>query len=115
MNRRVPSLLTILLAVLTVTAGTLVAVDGVAAPSNREQTEALQQLVGGLGCGPAVDLSRCAFSFDPRLCAECPLNHGPVPGGVYFCPQHACSILYCPPLAAQSGRPGAETNDGRAP
>ena len=77
--------------------------------TSHEHAVALQRLVGGLGCGPAVDLSRCAFSFDPRLCQDCPLRHAPVPGGIYFCPQHACSILYCRPLTT------AEEGDGRAP
>src|SRR5260370_1164975 len=63
---------------------------------------------GRRGCGPVVDLSRCAFRVAPRRCAYCPLNHGPIPGGVSFCPQHACSILYCPPLSSQAGAPGAE-------
>ena len=68
-----------------------------------------QHLVGGLGCGPAVDLSSCSFSFDPRLCPGCEQDQGPIPGGVYFCPHHACSILFYPPLAGEakaSGEPG---------
>jgi hypothetical protein len=64
-----------------------------AAPDRR--SEEFQRLVGGLGMGPAVDLSRCGFSFDPRLCQDCPFNYNPVPGGVCFCSEHACSILYC--------------------
>src|SRR5271166_3876477 len=92
-------LLTLLLIVLPGAAAVLVTADSVSSPANPAHAEELQQLVGGLGCGPAVDLSRCAFSFDPRLCADCPLNHAPVPGGARFCPQHACSILYCRPLA----------------
>jgi hypothetical protein len=79
---------------------------------SRPPAEEFQCLVGGLGLGPAVDLSRCGFSFDPRLCPDCPLNHEPVPGGIYFCPQHACSILYYPPLAG--GQP-EEAGDGRSP
>jgi hypothetical protein len=59
-----------------------------------------QRLMGGLGFGPALDLSRCANSFDPRLCPHCPADSGPVPGGGPFCPQHACSVLDYPPVEA---------------
>src|SRR5262249_51677726 len=57
-----------------------------------------QELVGGLGFGPAVDLARCTCSFDPRLCHRCPEDLGSIPGGGSFCPHHACSILPYPPL-----------------
>src|SRR4051794_18411272 len=71
----------------------------------RQEREArareFQSLVGGLGFGPAADLSRCAFSFDPRLCPGCPQERGPIPGGGYFCPYHGCSILSSPPLARE--------------
>jgi hypothetical protein len=86
-----------LIAGLTVAAGVLIMVDA-RSGADREQQREFQTLVGGLGMGPAVDLSRCAFSFDPRLCPDCPLNHEPVPGAACFCRQHACSILYCPAL-----------------
>lgn len=71
-------------------------------------SEEFQRTLGGLGCGPAVDLSHCCFSFDPRLCEDCSLNHDPVPGSVYFCRQHACSILYCRPLVPAADRPRQE-------
>lgn len=48
-----------------------------------------QALVGGLGLGAAVDLSRCAAQFDPRVQPPCPLRFGPVPGGSFLCPAHA--------------------------
>ena len=70
--------------------------------------EEFQRLVGGLGLGPAVDLSRCDFSFDPRLCHGCPEDLGPIPGGAYFCPHHACSIFCCKPSLDQNGRPPVE-------
>lgn len=57
-----------------------------------------QQLVGGLGFGPALGLSRCPNSFDPRLCHRCPEDLGPVPGGGVFCPHHACSLFDYPAL-----------------
>ena len=52
-----------------------------------------QRLVGGLGFGPALDLSRCDFTFDPRVGNVCPGNLGPIPSGRVFCPEHACSIF----------------------
>jgi hypothetical protein len=91
-------LLALLLVLLTGAAVLLLAAENLRPAGGSQHAEELQRLVGGLGCGPAVDLSRCAFSFDPRLCRDCPLNHAPIPGGIYFCPQHACSILYCKPL-----------------
>jgi hypothetical protein len=47
------------------------------------------ELVGGLGLGAAVDLSRCAAQFDPRVEPRCSHRFGPVPGGSLFCPAHA--------------------------
>jgi hypothetical protein len=93
----------------------LTVADGFASAGAGRQAEEFQHLVGGLGLGPAVDLSRCAFSFDPRLCPDCPLNHAPVPGGVYFCPQHACSILYFPPLTSRPRTQAEKESDGRSP
>jgi len=95
---KTPFLVGALMAALAGAASLVLAADCLAPASEEGPAEELQRLLGGLGCGPAVDLSRCAFSFDPRLCEDCPLNHGPIPGAIYFCPQHACSILYCRPL-----------------
>jgi hypothetical protein len=50
--------------------------------------EPFQHLVGGLGFGPALDLSGCASAFDPRLDASCHQEYGPIPGGACFGPQH---------------------------
>ena len=113
MNSRSTTLIACWIAASVSAAGLLVALDSLPAPERGDRAEEFQRLVGGLGCGPAVDLSRCGFSFDPRLCPDCPLNDGPIPGGIYFCPQHACSILYCPPLAPR--REKREVGDGRIP
>lgn len=56
--------------------------------------EDFQRLVGGLGFGPALDLSVCAFGFDPRLQGTCSAEHGCIPGGSCFCPLHSGSILH---------------------
>ena len=63
----------------------------------------VQRLLHGLGLGPATDLSRCSFSFDPRLGFSCPEDHGPVPCGSWFCPHHACSVFYYPGLPMKEG------------
>jgi len=91
------TVLTVILA-LTLCAGAIVLLDS----QDRHAAEAgdFQRLVGGLGFGPALDLSRCANAFDPRLCPRCPAHFGPVPGGGCFCPEHACSVLDYPPLEA---------------
>jgi hypothetical protein len=83
---------------LTVAAGVLLALES-RDRSNQEGKD-FQRLVGGLGFGPALDLSRCPNSFDPRLCPHCPADLGPVPGGGGLCPQHACSVFAYPPLEA---------------
>jgi hypothetical protein len=64
----------------------------------REQKSAdFQRLVGGLGFGPALDLSGCPFGFDPRLDGSCAHEYEPLPGGACFCPRHAGSVLHYPP------------------
>ena len=64
-----------------------------------ERGQEFQQLVGGLGLGPAVDLGDCCCCFDPRLDSACGFDRGPIPGGSCFCPRHACSVFFYPPLA----------------
>lgn len=56
-----------------------------------------QRLLGGLGFGPALDLSGCPFGFDPRLDGNCAQEYAPLPGGTCFCPRHAGSVLYYAP------------------
>jgi hypothetical protein len=60
--------------------------------------EEFQRLVGGVGFGPALDLSGCANCFDPRLDGSCEQECGPIPGGACFCPRHAGSVFFYPPL-----------------
>jgi hypothetical protein len=99
MRSRGPLVLLGVILTLALSAGLLVTVESrggdVAGPAREFQT-----LVGGLGFGPDVDLSRCANSFDPRICPHCPAEFGPLPGGGCFCPRHACSVLPYPPLGA---------------
>lgn len=63
--------------------------DAPAAIRSRE----FQQLVGGLGFGPAVDLSRCTLAFDPRLSPMCESQFEPIPGGGWNCPHHVLAIF----------------------
>jgi hypothetical protein len=84
--------------ILTIGAGAIVVIDNLGPGPEEARAREFQQLVGGLGLGPAVDLGRCPFSFDPRVSHRCPQDLGPIPGGGCFCPRHACSILYYPAL-----------------
>jgi hypothetical protein len=69
------------------------------------RAEEFQRLVGGLGFGPAQDLSRCPNSFDPRLDDGCADDDGPIPGGARYCPLQGGSIFSYPPL--KRSRPAA--------
>ena len=79
-----------------------IAASGVLIGSNRTTSEderraaEFHTLVGGLGFGPAIDASICEFSFDPRLCPSCSFANGSIPGGVFFCPHHACPAFTYP-------------------
>ncbi len=81
----------LLLAAAVALPGLACAVLATAKPPARQaaDAEAFQRLVGGLGLGPAVDLSRCALEFDPRAGRACALGGEPVPCGSLFCPAHA--------------------------
>ena len=76
------------------------------AVGGRERPAAeFQQLVGGLGSGPALDLADCPFAFDPRLAGVCQDEGGPVPGGGCFCPYHAGAVFSCPPRERDGDAP----------
>ncbi len=85
----------VLVALLLLTAGAAAALSAGGRDGGR--AEEFQGLVGGLGFGPAVDLSGCAFGFDPRLDGGCALDRGSVPGAACFCPRHAGSLFSYPP------------------
>lgn len=59
-----------------------------------KSSSSFQQLVGGLGIGPATDWSRCAHTFDPRVSYECYYDAGPQPGGANLCPYRTIAVLY---------------------
>ena len=85
------------LLLLAVAAGAVLVTEGRAQRRREERSEQFQHLAGGLGFGPALDLSGCAFGLDPRLDGSCAEDRGPIPGGACFCPRHAGSVLYYAP------------------
>jgi hypothetical protein len=94
-------------------AGVVLALDAQPGAGKQRRAEEFHRLVGGLGFGPALDLERCAYAFDPRLCPACSGDCGPIPGGLYFCPHHAGSPFDYPPPALHSV--GAIRPDGVRP
>lgn len=82
-----------LLAVTGALAAAAVVAVAAAGPDPAAETRAVrfQHLTGGLGGGPATDLSRCESAFDSRLDPPCSLDAGPMPGGGFFCPYHGHS------------------------
>jgi hypothetical protein len=79
MRRRGPTVLLLLLLILTLAAAAVLGLDARAQRRHPERAEEFQRLVGGLGLGPALDLSGGPFRFDPRL-ADRPDEAGPLPG-----------------------------------
>lgn len=94
-------LLAVVLALAAAAAAILVADPGPRTGDDQRAGE-FHRLVGGLGFGPATHLAHCPFSFDPRLCPECPYDRGPLPGGRRLCPEHGTSILYYLPLPPEA-------------
>jgi hypothetical protein len=92
MQSRTPLSLLLIILMLVIGAGFVLAVDGGGHSSGRAQE--YQQLVGGLGFGPALDLSTCANSFDPRVSNQRPAPLGPFPDGSAFCPQNGFAIFF---------------------
>lgn len=85
MSGRGPGVVLALVAALVTSAG-LAAVAASGRPSAAAaRSEGFQALLHGLGGGPAVDLSRCARAFDPRLDDGCPFRTSPVPAGDAYC------------------------------
>jgi hypothetical protein len=87
-GERGPALLLAATVALALAAGAVLA-TAAPPPQRVADAEAFQSLVGGLGLGAAVDLSRCAPEFDPRVERACSLRFDPIPCGSSFCPAHA--------------------------
>ena len=67
---------------------------------------AFQELTGGLGGGPTVDLA-CPAHLDPRLDGECRFDAGPVPGGSLLFPRRGRELL---PSNVDMTRPNGRTS-----
>jgi hypothetical protein len=67
-----------------------------------EQAREFQALTGGLGFGPALDLSSCPPSFDPRLSDDCPASADRLLGRQLVDLERAGSIFYFPQLQRES-------------
>jgi hypothetical protein len=98
MNPNSPRILLGAVLALAIAAGTVIILDAGSGGEQAARCQEFQSLLGGLGLGPALDISQCDFSFDPRVGHTCPEDLGPIPGATYFCSQHVSSILYCPQL-----------------
>jgi hypothetical protein len=96
MESRTSTLFSILLFLLGASIAVLIA-------ENRRPAhgESFQRLVGGLGFGPALELSDDAFAFDPRLDGVCEQDYVPLAGGSCFCPRHTLSLFFYPPLPSE--------------
>ena len=74
------------IAILVIAAGVAVAHYRQPVPPRAADAAGFQQLVGGLGFGPSVELSTCPVQFDPRLETTCNARTGPIPAGGLLCP-----------------------------
>jgi hypothetical protein len=82
---------------------TMVLIEDATAQRRRAQrSEDFQRLVGGLGFGPALDLSRRPNEFDPRLADGSCEDEGRLSGPAMRGPQLSSSIFYYPPLKRSS-------------
>ena len=100
---RAPAVLFTLIVGLAAAAGAALAAGARPPAGAEERAREFQQLVGGLGGGPALDLDRCASGFDPRLCPARLGDGGPVPGAALFFPVGAPP----PPPGGDQGPPDA--------
>jgi hypothetical protein len=79
------------------------------APADRQaHAEKFQRMLGGLGLGPAINLSGCPMCFDARVRFACNEDDGALPGGKFYCRHHALSVLYCPALPLKSAAIGKD-------
>ena len=98
MHPKAPHALLLATLLLVLAAGLVLAVESRGPGARAVRARDFQELVGGLGFGPAVDLSGCGFAFDPRLDPRCSEDQGPIPAGSFFCPYHTCSVFWYPAL-----------------
>ena len=96
MHSNAPAILFWTIAALVTAAFAVPMIHHMSVDAREMRSQEFQRLVGGLGLGPATDLARCPFSFDPRLGDACQADQRPIAGGAYFCPHHASSIFFYP-------------------
>ncbi len=82
---RGPVVLLLFVGILSAAAGSLLAIDSQARSRGDDRGAEFQRLVGGLGGGAELDMSRCIHGFDPRLDGECGQDLGPIPAANPFC------------------------------
>jgi hypothetical protein len=96
-------------------AAVLLAAEEQAHRRQQARSEEFQHLVGGLGFGPALDLTGGALGFDPRLGGTDEQDLGPVPGGSCFIPRRASSLFAYPGPARDVPRLWEEGVDAPPP
>ena len=98
-----------------VAASAIMVIESHRDPRRATRSREFQQLFGGLGFGPAVDLSRCSLAFDPRLGPVCDSRFGPIAGGGSVCPHHALAIFDYSELVDQQFPQSKATLDAAVP
>ena len=111
MTSKAPSLLLSAILALAMTAIALIAWDAQLARHHDQRSRDFQQVVRGLGLGSSLTLSRCEFSFDPRVFPNWRTAHYPVACSEYFCPRHAGSVFYLDPVNLTVDRSSEEASD----
>jgi hypothetical protein len=101
------NLLLIAIAALVVLAVTIWIHDAVTAKQSEEMSEDFQSLVGGLGFGPALDLSNGSYTYDPRLGDRAELDE-PLPGAAQNGSGNPFSIFSYPRQRRSSRSAGTE-------
>jgi hypothetical protein len=101
-----PNLVFIAITTLSLLAVTIWIHDAVAALRHEEMSEDFQSLVGGLGFGPALDLSNGSHSFDLRL--EDDDADQELPGASRNGTANPFSVFRYPRLRRSSGPDGSE-------
>ena len=112
MNSTLPRIVLASLIGLSAAASAIVLAESRRNPLAAGRSREFQQMLGGLGFGPAIDLSRCTLAFDPRLAPVCDSQLGPISGGGFVCPHHASSVFDFSPAVAPPPS-WAEASPGR--
>ena len=104
-----------LLLLLTGAAGVVLVVEHWRGHELSARAKSFQCLVGGLGFGPALDLSDGASDLDPRLEGSCSMDYGPIAGGACFSSRRVGSVFFYPPLKRRTHWPDQDKGDALSP